>query len=188
MQTQPPASMPLIQRAAIGVLVFLLLLLAGMRTAHAVEIIPSVGVSQMSDADEQKVFFAVGLRQNLLPRIDTEINVGYRKEAEEGLFEMSTIPVTLSLWASPVPMLYAGAGAGAYFQAFRYDDSVPVPDESKTQFGAHVGGGFRMPLAPMAKLDLSARYVFLQKETTALSTTEFDPSFWSASAGLAIGF
>jgi hypothetical protein len=180
--------MPLIQRAAIGVLVFLLLLLAGLRTAHAVEIIPSIGVSKMSDADEQKMFVAVGLRQSLLPRISTELNVGYRKEAEQGAFEMSTIPVTVSLWASPVPMLYAGAGAGAYFQAFRYDDSLLIPDESKTQFGAHVGGGFRMPIAPIAKIDLHARYVFLQEESTSLSTAKFDPSFWTASAGLAIGF
>lgn len=188
MQTQPPASMPLIQRAAIGLLVFLLLLLAGLRSAHAVEIVPSVGVSKMTDADDQKVFVALGLRQSLLPRIETEINVGYRKEAEEGAFEMSTIPVTLSLWVSPVPMLYAGGGAGAYFQAFRYDDSLLIPNESETQWGAHVGGGFRFPLAPMAKVDLNAKYVFLGEKTTTFSTGSFDPSFWTASAGLAIGF
>lgn len=189
MQTQHRVSMPLMHRAAIGLLVFLLLLLAGLRSAHAVEIIPAVGISQMSDADEQKMFYSVGLRSGLVPRISTEINVGYRKEESfGGLVEMSTIPVTLSLWGSPVPMLYAGGGVGAYFQALEFDNSLLVPNESETQWGAHLGGGLKFPLAPMVGLDLNARYVFLEDRADALSTGTFDPSFWSASAGLAIGF
>lgn len=189
MQTQPRASMPLIQRAAIGVLVFLLLLLAGLRSANAAEIVPSIGVSHMNDGEDNKVFVALGLRSGLVPRVETEINVGYRREQSENrLFEMSTIPVTLSLWVSPVPLLYAGGGAGAYFQAIRYDNSVLFPNESETQWGAHVGGGLRFPLAPMARLDLGGRYVFLEDRANQLGSGSFDPSFWTASAGLAIGF
>lgn len=188
MQTQPRASMPLLYRAAIGVIVFLLLLLAGLRSANAAEIVPSIGVSRMSDAEDNKVFVALGLRSGLVPRVETEINVGYRKEQSEGAFEMSTVPVTLSLWVSPVPMLYAGGGGGAYFQAIRYEDSLLVPNESETQWGAHVGGGFRFPLAPMARVDLGARYVFLEEKAAQLGGGSFDPSFWTASAGLAIGF
>lgn len=190
MQTRPSANLPLLQRAAIGAIVFLLLLLAGLRTAHAAEIVPSVGVSRMSDSDDQKMFLSLGLRSGLVPRVETEIGVAYRKEAAEGAFEMSTIPVTLSLWVSPVPMLYAGGGAGAYFQAIRYEDSLLAPNQSETQFGAHVGGGLRFPLAPMAKLDLHGRYVLLGEQTAEFGSgaADFDPSFWSVSAGLAVGF
>lgn len=189
MQIQRPAFMPLLQRAAIGALVFFLLLVAGVRSAQAVEIIPAVGISQMQGGEDNKMFLSLGLRTGLVPRVETEFQVGHRSEdGPGGLYDIRTIPVTLSLWLSPVPMLYAGGGGGAYFQAISFDNALLIPNESETKWGAHVGGGVRFPLAPMARLDLNGRYVFLGKQTSALAAGEFDPSFWSASLGLAIGF
>lgn len=187
---QQPRIMPLGLRAAIGALVFLLLLFAGLKTAHAAEIIPSIGLSHTSDGDASQMFVALGVRTGMmLPKTKAELNVGYRSEDYlDGLVQLKTIPVTASLWVSPVPTLYFGGGGGAYFQTFTYDNSLVVPSSSDTQFGAHLGGGFRMPLAPMLGLDVNGRYVFLQEKTSSLSSGSFDPSFWSMSAGLAIGF
>lgn len=188
METRNAPHPSLAQRAAIGLLVLILLILAGLRSAHAVEIVPAVGISSRADAEENPVFLGLGLRTGVLPRVETEFQVAYRKEeAPNGMFDVRTIPVTLSLWVTPLPMVYAGGGAGAYVQAVTYDESLLVPNESATQWGAHLGGGLRFPLAPVAKLDLNGRYVFL-KEDADLGGGGFDPSFWSASLGLAIGF
>ena len=189
MHSQQTRTMPLGVRAAIGALVFLLLLFAGLKTAHATEIIPSIGMSHGSGSDANQMFLAVGLRTGFLPRTKAELNVGYRSEDYmNGLFQLRTIPVTASVWLSPVPTLYVGGGGGAYFQTISYDNSVVVPSSSETQWGAHLGGGLRFPIAPMLGLDFGGRYVFLQEKTSSLSAGTIDPSFWSATAGLSIGF
>lgn len=177
-----------LSRAAI--LALALLAVAGTRTANALQIVPSIGISQTTDGGDNKTMMAVALRNGLLPRTQAELQVGYRSEEFEYLgqsFEMKTVPVTLSLWASPVPMLYAGGGIGAYIQAVEYGNNL-YPASNETKFGAHVGGGFRMPIAPMASLDLQGRYVMLGEQTNELTTGKIDPSFWSLSLGLAIGF
>lgn len=176
-------------RAAIGSLIALALL-AGPRAAQAFQIVPSIGISQASEGEDNKMMVALALRNGLLPRTQAEIQVGHRSETMEFAgesFELRTIPVTLSLWASPVPMLYAGGGVGAYLQAIEYNDNI-YPASNETQYGAHLGGGFRFSMTPMVGLDLQGRYVFLEEKSTELAAGEFNPSFWTVSAGVAIGF
>ncbi len=171
------------------------LLMVGLATlsaarAHAIQIVPSLGISQSTDGGSNRSMTAVALRNGLLPRTQIELQAGYRSETRQlagQSFDLKTVPVTLSLWASPVPMLYAGGGVGAYFQGIEYQGNV-YPNSNQTQFGAHVGGGLRFPLAPMVGLDLQGRYVMLGAKSTELSTGKFDPSFWTLSAGVAIGF
>jgi len=174
----------------VAILALALLAFAGTRTANALQIVPSIGISQSTDGGDNKTMVAVALRNGLLPRTQAELQVGYRSEEFQYAgqsFEMKTVPVTLSLWAAPVPMLYANDGVGSYIQAMEYGNNI-YPASNKTQFGAHLGGGFRMPIAPMASLDLQGRYVMLGKQSNELTTGKIDPSFWSLSLGLAIGF
>jgi len=182
-----------VRLAASGALSLALILAAAPRAAQAVQIVPSLGLSQATDGGENRMFMALALRQSLLPRVQAELQVAHRSEefafAGES-FTMRTIPVTASVWASPLPMLYAGGGVGAYLQAVEFESNL-VPTSNETQFGAHVGGGMRFPLAPMVGLDLHGRYVFLGElgeETSQLASGDFDPSFWSVSAGLVLGF
>jgi hypothetical protein len=180
----------LLRGAAIGPLVVALLLSAGPRAAHALQIVPSIGISQAKDGEDNKVMLALALRNGLLPRTQAEIQVGHRSEKYEFAgesFELRTIPVTLSVWASPVPMLYAGGGVGAYLQAVEYGNNV-YPASNETQFGAHIGGGLRFSMTPLVGLDLQARQVFLEEKSTQLPSGNVDPSFWTVSAGLVIGF
>ncbi len=65
---------------------------------------------------------------------------------------------------------------------------MTVQDNTTTQFGVHVGGGLRVPIAPAAALDLGGRYVMMRKQESPLVPRRFDPDFWSTSLGLAIGF
>jgi hypothetical protein len=179
-----------LRRTAIGALAIALLGLAGVPAAHAVELVPSIGLSQATDGGDNRMMVAVAFRKGLLPRLQTEFQVAHRSEefsfAGETL-TMRTIPVTASVWASPVPMLYAGGGIGAYFQAIEYDNNL-YPASNEAQFGAHLGGGLRFPMTPLVGLDLQGRYVFLDPQSTELASGDFDPSFWTVSAGLAIGF
>uniref|UniRef100_A0A832IAN1 Porin family protein n=1 Tax=Eiseniibacteriota bacterium TaxID=2212470 RepID=A0A832IAN1_UNCEI len=177
------------QRAAVGALVFLLLLLAGIRAANAGEIVPSIGIAHSVAADENRTMLGLELRGNLAPMVKTGIGVGYRSEdAFDGALTVRTIPVTASLWLSPLPTLYAGGGAGMYFTTLSFGDAIALPDQSDEQFGWHLGGGMNVPLGPVAALDLHGRYVFLQDEVGAPQTGTFDPDFWMASAGVAIRF
>ena len=46
-----------------------------------------------------------------------------------------------------------------------------------------------LPIAPRPGLDLSGRYIFMQKDDNNLQVpTTFDPDFWTAGVGLAIKF
>jgi hypothetical protein len=177
-------------RAAFGPLALALLVCALPRTSHAVEIVPSVGISRTPDGGNNQTMLGLALRQGLLPRTKLDLQVGYRSETMEFAgqsFDVKTIPITTSVWFSPVPMFYAGGGLGTYIQAVEYQGGL-YPTSNDTHVGVHLGGGMRFPLAPVASLDLQGRYVFLGQQKTELANGTFDPSFWQVSAGLAIGF
>lgn len=190
MQREQIRSTSLGQRVLFGALVLLLLVLAGLSSARATEIVPSVGVSHTLDTDQNRAFLGLELRTNVAPMVKLGLGAGYRSEKYYGgLMTATTVPLTASLWVQPVPFFYAGGGAGAYVTLLGYEGAgAVVPDASKTSFGGHVGGGFNIPLAPMLALDLQGRYAFLGKQASALGSGEFDPSFWGASAGLALKF
>ena len=177
------------RRVALGSLVSAALLSTTLGAAHAVQIVPSIGVSQAPDGGSNKTMLGLALRSGLFPRTQADIQVGYRSETRDILgqsVDLRTTPITLSLWLSPTPMLYAGAGVGAYLQTVEYQGNV-FPTSNNTQFGAHLGAGMHFPLVPMVGLDLQGRYVFLKNQATALPSGSFNPSFWTLSAGLAIG-
>jgi hypothetical protein len=180
----------MIRRAMPGVLVLAVFLSTGQRTAQAAQIVPSVGLSQGVDGGESRMTLALALRQSLAPRLQAELQVAHR--SEEMSFSgqavtMRTIPMTASVWVSPVPMFYVGGGVGVYAQAVEFENNI-FPASNDTQFGAHLGGGMKLPMTPMLGLDLQGRYVFLGEKSSQLSSGNFDPSFWSAAAGLVIGF
>jgi hypothetical protein len=61
-------------------------------------------------------------------------------------------------------------------------------DQTRQEFGVHVGGGVRVPVGPRASLDLGGRYVMLRDQEDPLVPERFDPDFWTADLGLAIRF
>lgn len=177
------------RRALFGSLVFLLLLLAGLSNAHSAEIVPSVGITRTPDSDENKMSYGLELRQSLAPMVKLGFGASYRNEEYfNGDLNVRTVPVTASVWLAPTPILYVGGGAGAYITTTDYKETFLIPSESKTEFGAHVGGGMSFPLAPLVSLDFQGRYVFLGQRTNAITSGDFDPSFWNASAGIAFKF
>jgi hypothetical protein len=191
-QRNPNAAiLSLVDRALIGAALFITMLLIGVQLARAAEVIPSVGITRAVNADDNtsKISGGLALRGDLAPFLMAEIGASYRsEEAFGGDLHIRQWPITASLWLKPVPMLYAGGGAGWYHTTLDYDESLPFAGETNQQFGVHLGGGLRVPLVPMASLDLGGRYVLLEDVDQKLSTTKFDPDYWTTSLGLAFKF
>ena len=177
--------------SVVATLLVAVLALAGSRSARAVELIPSVGItkSARNSGESAKVYGGIALRGSLLPLLKSEIGVAYRKEERlAGNLDVKMWPVTASLWLAPISTIYAGGGVGWYHTTYDYAASLPAQDETHQEFGMHVGGGLAIPLSSAAALDLNGRYVFMDSQQTQLPPSSFDPDYWSTTLGLAIRF
>jgi hypothetical protein len=196
MRTQPTeqrGSITLLDRMVIGAVTLLIMLVVGVQMARAAEIIPSIGITKPVDGDEDaEVFGGIAFRGEIASIFKPEIGVAYRQENRlDDNLEVRMWPVTASLWISPVPALYAGAGVGWYHTTYDFDEdafAVPVEDETSSEFGVHLGGGLMVPLGPRLGVDLNGRYVMFQDQDDRLVPENFDPDFWSTSLGLAFRF
>jgi len=159
--------------------------------AVAGQIVPSVGLTRSADGNQTKASLGLALRGGLAPPfLSTEIGAAYRQdEIAGGDVSVRMWPITASLLVSPVPTLYGRVGAGWYHTTYRNETGPTAQSVTEEDFGPHVGGGLRVPLARAAAVELDGRYVFLQdQEDSRLIPERFDPSFWTLSLGLAIGF
>jgi len=165
-----------------------LVLLAG--ASAAAEFVPSIGITKPVDGGtDAKLLTGLALRDNLAPILKGELAVAYRSESRfDDQLKVRSWPVTASLYLTPVPALYGGAGVGWYQTTFDYENNTPLlQDETKQLFGVHVGGGMQVPLAAAA-LDLNGRYVMLRDQESRLVPEEFNPDFWTLALGLAFKF
>lgn len=179
----------LTRRVLMGSAVMVVMLVVGVQLAQAVEIVPAYGWMRIKDESEAKSFASLALRGNLMPVLQTELGIAYRNEERlADQLDVKMWPVTASLWVTPVPAIYAGGGVGWYHTTFDYDDSVPLADETHEEFGVHLGGGLKVPLAPSAAADLGGRYVMMREQESPLIPERFDPDFWVTTLGLAIRF
>ena len=180
-----------LDRALIGALLLLALVLLGVNAARADgQIVPSVGMTRAVDGnDEAKISGGLAVRGTILPLLMGEIGASYRNdEFYGGDLDVRQWPVTASLYLTPIPSIYAGGGVGWYHTTFDYAEATGIPNSTSEEFGVHLGGGLQIPVAPMAAVDLSGRYVFMQDQESHLIPETFDPDFWQTSIGLAIKF
>jgi hypothetical protein len=179
----------LLQRAGFGAVVLLAALVAGVAIARAAEIVPAVGLMRLKGDDNTRTFGSLALRGNLLPAVQTELGVAYRNEGQVAApLHVKMWPVTASLWVTPLPAIYAGGGVGWYHTTLDYAPSVPFPDETREEFGVHLGGGLKVPVGPMAAVDLGGRYVMMREQESHLVPDHFKPDFWMSTLGLAVHF
>ena len=134
-------------------------------------------------------FGRLAFRTPLAPLLAAEIGVAYRTESRlDGNLSVRSWPVTASLYVTPTPSLYAGAGVGWYQTTFDYSSQLPIADETTQQFGVHPGGGIRVPLASAMAMDLGGRYVMIRDQQSHLVPEKFNSAFWMISLGLALGW
>ena len=119
-----------------------------------------------------------------------EIGLGYRKdELFDDTVESTQWPLTASLWAKPVPMMYAGGGVGWYNTTLHYPGTPALASSTTQKFGVHLGGGLELPMVPgVASLDLNGRYVYLGDQKSDLPPNNFKADFWTTSLGVAFHF
>jgi len=179
----------LMRRAAAGALAFWIVLLLGVQIARATELVPAVGWMRLKDNSESKSFASLALRSDLLPAVQAEVAAGYRSEDRfADQLHVKMWPVTASLWLTPIPVIYAGGGVGWYHTTLDYASNLPFADETREEFGVHLGGGFKVPVVPTAAVDLGGRYVMMRDQESHLIPQRFDPDFWVTTLGLAIRF
>jgi opacity protein-like surface antigen len=157
---------------------------------HGAEVVASLGVTKPveSGADAQ-TYGALAVRHHFVPLLMGEIGAAYRSESRYGdQLKVRMWPITASLYLAPVRYLYAGAGVGWYHTTLDYASGVPVADETRQDFGVHVGGGLQVPLSSGVAVDLSGRYVMMRDQQSHLVPEKFDPDFWTTSLGLALRF
>jgi len=169
---------------------FAILLIATLGQAQATEIIPPVGLTRSVDTEDTKSSIGLAIRGSAIPSVlAVELKGQYRKQDRfNGQLTEKMWPVTVSAWLTPLRVIYAGGGVGWYHTTLDYKAPSPFPDETKQKFGVHAGGGVRVPIAPAVALDMSGRYVWLQKQETAIVPREFNPDFWDMSLGLGLHF
>ena len=153
---------------------------------QATELMPWLGISRTVDGDgEATPSGGLALRGDLLPLLRAEVDAGYGSESIlEDQLKLHRWPITGSLYFTPIPQLYAGAGLGWYHTTYSYSDALPFEDETEQEFGIHVGGGLRVPVGPSLAVDLGGRYVMMQEQESPLIPEKFDPSFWMTRLGL----
>jgi opacity protein-like surface antigen len=157
--------------------------------SRSAQIIPSLGITKPVDGGgDANTYGGLAFRTALAPLLSTEVGVAYRTESRYGgNLAVRSWPVTASLYLTPVPSLYAGAGVGWYQTTFDYSSQIPLADQTSQQFGVHVGGGVQVPLASALAVDLGGRYVMMRDQSSHLVPEHFNPDFWMLSLGLAFG-
>jgi len=178
-----------LDRAVIGGVVFLVLILLGVGIARSAEVLPAIGFARPAEGGDSKLYSSLSMRTSLAPFVQSELGVAYRRdEFSSGTITATSWPVTASVWLAPIPFAYAGGGVGWYTTSFSMPGTPLAAAAATTQssFGTHLGGGLRMPLAPMLGLDLNARYVILEKPDNTTIPSSYDPKFWSLALGLGV--
>ncbi|TMQ56248.1 MAG: porin family protein [Candidatus Eisenbacteria bacterium] len=166
------------------------LLIATPSKARATEIIPSIGLTRSVDTEETKSTVGLAIRGSAIPSVlAIELKGQYRKQDRfNGQLTEKMWPITASAWLTPLRVIYAGGGVGWYHTTLDYNAPSPLQDETTQKFGVHLGGGVRVPIAPAVALDMNGRYVWLEKQETAIVPKEFNPDFWDMSLGLGLHF
>lgn len=177
------------RRATVGAIVLCIALVFGIKVAQAAEIIPSIGVTRAVDGDgKATVIGGLAFRSELLPAVRSEVALGYRTESRFGdNLRVRQWPITASLYLAPSRVVYAGGGVGWYQTTF-HSTNLALSDDTHQSFGVHLGGGFQVPIAPAAAVDLGGRYVMLRKQESRLVPEKFNPDFWTTSLGLSVNF
>jgi len=181
----------MLERSLVAALLATGLALVMVPAANAGQIIPSVGWTKMPEGDgETAVSYGLALRGGIVPFIDAELGLGYRRsDLFDGQVEQTQFPLTASVWVKPMPMFYVGGGLGWYNTTYHYPNTPALARYTTQKTGMHLGGGITMPLVPgVASADLNLKYVYLGEEKSQLPPQNFKADYWTTSLGVAFHF
>jgi opacity protein-like surface antigen len=125
---------------------------------------PQVGFFKSQNADDGRVMPGAAMRIKFAGVLGIEGSINYREEEYgNGSAKVKSWPVMVTGLLYPVPIVYGAIGAGWYNSSIEYQTPLgnTYADETKQDFGWHVGGGLELPLGPSVLLVGDVRYVFL---------------------------
>lgn len=150
------------------------LVLVATPMAHAADIVLATGASRETGGREPaRMVSTLAIRGITRPGLSTEASItrdGFRART------------SVSAWWQAHRMAYAGGGAS--LERANAEHAL-VGGDARTRLGYHLGGGFVLPLTAETGLDLSARYVFMDRRTGDAAPDRFATRYWTLTAGVA---
>lgn len=145
------------------------------------------GFQKAADADNNNFLVGALVRIKLSSVLGAEGSINYRQEdfADDALTVRSW-PIMVSGLLYPIPIVYGTIGGGWYNTTFDFRNDV-FEDETKQEFGWHLGAGLELPLQSNVKLTGDIRYVFLDYSFDEVPFDDVDSNFYVISAGLLFG-
>lgn len=172
----------------------LIALMVSQLSAQKFSLGPQLGFQKSRDAAVGKFMGGVALRVKLTRALGIETSINYRQENHtNGVAVMvRSWPVMATGFIYAFPTVYAAIGAGWYNSTFDYDESrfpsQGIADETRQEFGWHLGAGAELPVSSRLKLTTDFRYVFLNYDFKAIpGFGDLDGNFYVITAGFLFG-
>lgn len=145
------------------------------------------GWYKSNDADDGKLYGGLQVRWKVFPALAIEGAVDYRpEESYPDNRKITSYPVLVSALFYPIPGAavspYLLGGVGWYYS--KLEDSQGTTRSN--DFGAHLGGGLDIPIAPSVVFNADLRYYFLNFEDQKVK--DLNANGYIISAGLTFYF
>lgn len=146
------------------------------------------GYYRIRDADEGTELLGAHLRWSPIPFLAVELSVDAAEaDVEDGLGELSVVPVQLTAIVKPIPGLsftpYALGGVGWTF----LDLDLGAVEEDETDFSAHLGAGVEFGAGPLL-FHADLRYIFFDPDLDDPSLSDENFDAWQAAVGASLRF
>lgn len=155
---------------------------------------PQLGFQKSSDSDEGRMMYGAFIRAKLSPSFAIDGSINYRNEHYlNGRVTVSSWPVLVSALLYPFPMVYGLAGVGWYNSTFNFSANLSptqISDQTKSNFGWHLGAGVELPLGESMILTGDIKYVFLNYNLDNVQNVrlgDLKSNFFIINVGLGFG-
>ena len=150
-----------------------------------------VGLLHSNDADDTNFYGGGQIRWRVAPILGIEGSIDYRQEKfDHGAVEVRSYPVLASALVYPFPLgpiqPYAIGGVGWYFSRIEIKDG---PHDETNRFGAHLGAGLDLPIAPRVVLNSDIRWIFFDvdsKKVREERLKDLNTDGWLATVGITV--
>lgn len=141
-------------------------------SANAADLVLSTGLSRdVARREPSRLVSTLAIRGFAAPGFATEAAVQN---------EAGGVRTALSAWWRVQRAVYVGGGTDVLLPVRREG----LLAEAGTRLGYHLGGGLVLPLTGGTGLDVSARYVFMDRRAADVAPDRFASHFWTLTAGV----
>jgi opacity protein-like surface antigen len=175
--------------------------------ACALTLLVSGAAIAQDDVDSGGWALGIGGRYNYNETLDTDRNAhmgGAMLRARNNYFglegsvdyhedelltetDLKTWPISASILAFPLPVLYGIAGLGWYNTTVDFPENASVDDQTDSSLGYHIGGGVELPVTNVIRFTSDVRWLFVDYEFDEIpesAVNEVDADSFQFNAGI----